>query len=78
MGAEGSFLKIYLRLVQAILVSVLPNSFDTKEKEHESAGGHFGSFICFRNSIFKLKSAGMAAYLPWDLSFLIIPNGLIL
>jgi hypothetical protein len=71
-------LKLYLRLVQAILVSVLPNSFDTKEKEHESAGGQFESLICFGTSIFLLKSAGMAAYLRWNLSFLIMPIGLIL
>jgi len=49
-----------------------------EEKELESAGGQFESFICFGTSIFFFKSVGMAAYLPWNLSFLIIPNGLIL
>ena len=31
MGEEGSFLKLYLRLVHAILVSVQPYSFDSKK-----------------------------------------------
>ena len=31
MGEEGSFLKLYLRLDHAILVSVQPDSFDSKK-----------------------------------------------